>query len=208
MSTVDKETEAKTLPKSKRVACSVRPFSVEITGNGSDVIIQSIPGCKVRGAIKPTKKVFKPHGGMKTTTAPSGNIPGIPDVPGIRLEVNPGRCTCKLVDPLVEEVGIRSELEAALMSHGRLQKGQNINGVPERTENLDPSRMKTLVRELVRMIDCDMAKMHRGECPKEEDIEKLKGHFLLNPGSQVHNSQPRYEKDLPEYLDRLQRVGG
>ena len=199
--------EAKeTRNKSGRVACPVQPFVVEITGNNSDVVIQSIPACVVRGAVKANKRVFSPKSEGKTTIAPSGNFPGIPEVPGMWLKVNPGRCVCTIEDPLAEDKPLLQELEAALKAVGRMDKGKKLEPLPTRKEELEPSRMKTLVREVVQMIECGMAKMKRGELPAMENIEKLKGHFLLNPGARVANYQPRYEKDYEAYVAKLQSM--
>jgi hypothetical protein len=39
-------------------------------------------------------------------------------------------------------------------------------------------------------------------------VADMDGEFLLNPGSRVNNTQPRYEKDWQGWLERLTAAGG
>ena len=187
----------------KRTASPVQPFSVEITGNCSDVIVQSIPGCKLRGAISPVKKVFGTKNSGKTTVAPSGIIPGMPELPGMQLHVYPGKCECKITDPLHGDKETCATIRELIDRNTGYRVNERFDGVPPRKEQLEPSRMKTLVRELLSMIDSDLAKMDKGVRPEMDDVDKLPGHYLLNPGSRIPNTQPRYEKDMPAFLEKL-----
>lgn len=198
MSTVEEK------PK-RKMASPVQPFMVEITGNCSDVIIQSIPGCKLRGQVKAIKRVFSPYK-TKPTMAPSGVFPGLPELPGMRVSVNPGNCVVEITDPLHGDEETCAVIKALVKRHRGTRTVAKVDGVPPREIKLDKSRIKTLCRELLFMTENDMAKFvkARGEKPTMEDIEKLPGHFLLNPGSQIPNNQPRYEKDMDAYVQRLE----
>ena len=76
---VDVKDEVKKKPR--KDACPVGAFVVENTHpRNCDMLIQSIPGCKLRGPVRHVKEVTSPGKGNNTSMAPSGIIPGIPDL--------------------------------------------------------------------------------------------------------------------------------
>jgi len=187
MSTVVKE----------KIEVVVPPFGIEIsTPRNSDMRIQSIPGCILRGAIK--------------ARATCKIMPLMPEVPGMQLHVNPAKCAYTIIDPLHGNTALCEEIHKVLSQSDIIASwpGKSLNGVPLKSGELDVDRMKTLCREMLQILDSDHAVMVEGPKPDMEDIDDLPGDFLLNPGSVTRNAQPRYEKDLPAYEQRLGMAGG
>jgi len=173
----------------------VPPFGIEIDApRNNDVLIQSIVGCRLRSA-------HKARAGVQT-------MPMVPNIPGMQLHVNPEMCEYSIIDPLHEDTNLCDQIEAVLKQSSQLALQKKLRGVPPRSGTLDVDRMKTLCREILCLVDSDFAVVVKGPKPSIEDVEDLPGDFLLNPGSRVHNSQPRYEKDLDAYERQLSQVGG
>ncbi len=192
----------------KKAKASVQPFVVEMTDpRCGDVIIQSIPGCRLRSAIKAVKKVFSPGKGEETTFAPSGVVPGMPELPGMQIHIYPGRCKYKIVDPLRGDEKTCGIIKTLLEKNRGVRLGDRLDGVPPQDGSLEPSRMKTLVRELVSMVKSDTARIEKGVVPQMEEIENLPGRFLTNPGSTIRNSQPRYEDELESWVEGMDKAG-
>jgi hypothetical protein len=80
--------------------------------------------------------------------------------------------------------------------------------MPDQKGTLDPHRFKTLCRELFWLVEAGEAKRVEGVIPTLAEIAELSGHFLLNPGSRISNTQPVYEKDFPDWVARLSHSGG
>lgn len=182
----------------KRTSSPVSPFVAEVTGNCCDVIVQSIPGCKLRGAITHNRTIYNVRR-QKKETAPSGVLPGTPAVPGMQLHVYPGSCKVKIVDPLRGDEELCIVLTNIMAANGKIGSKSNLDGVPEKEVKLDANRMKTLCREILWMVKDNMVVIKKGNPPVMEDIEQLPGHFLLNPGSQIPNRFPKFEKDLEAF---------
>jgi hypothetical protein len=68
--------------------------------------------------------------------------------------------------------------------------------------------MKTLCCEVLSLLDETAVKVVKGNPPSLEDVNGMAGEFLLNPGSQVRNTQPRYERDYESWVEQLTRAGG
>lgn len=195
-------TNLKTEPKRKSV--SVQPFAIEVTASCQDVKIQSIPNCILRGRVRSTKKIINILGpGRDITTGPSKVIPGIPDVDGMQLHVSPGTCKVKVVDPLFGDEETLNLIKTLVDAYQGTRTKSKLSGMPTREEKLEPSRMKTLVRELIWWEEEGMVKFIKGTKPEMEDIDNLPGKYLLNPGSMIQNMQPRYEEDFQDWVDGL-----
>lgn len=196
--------------KKKSTASKVGHFTVEASDPRlGDVVIQSIPGCRLRSAVKHVKELFNPRGpGKDVITGKSNIISGIPELPGMQLIIKPGLCRVKITDPLHGDEETCALIKSLKDYATGNKKDGKLDGVPPREEKLDPSRMKTLVREVLYMIENGTVKMVGGSIPEMEDIEKLPGNFLLNPGSRIQNLQPRFEKDFEGWVENLDRVGG
>lgn len=187
--------------KASKEEIAITPFGVEIDHpRNCDLVIQAIPGAKLRSAIKPT--VTTVQGTVRTPTA-SQIAP--PSVPGLRLYINPLRGVYRIVDPLVEDEAARERIEKYMKATGG--STQPVKGVPTLEAKLDEHRMKSLLREIADLLDQQHVKVVEGRAPSRAEIDSMPGNYLLNPGSRVFNSQPVFEKDWDEWVDRLTRSG-
>ena len=197
MSTAD--TETRRIPK----------YAIEADHHRNcDLLIQVIPGCRLRSALLPTRTVKDNKTGKEMT--PLDQVRGLsmfPTVPGMQLIVFPEDLKYKIVDPLHDDDDLCQQIAAA--RHQLDGFRGEVRGVETTTGALDIHEMKTLVREMFNIVQNGDAKAILGS-PNitMEDIDGLEGHYLLNPGSRVHNSQPRYEKDFDSWVAQLGRTGG
>ena len=178
---------------------AVAPWGIEIdVYSNSDVIVQSIPGCRLRGAIRAGR------------TLPNGENPPdswavygkLPQVPGMELHVNPAARSYTIVDPLHTDEDLRATLQRRMLGAGMIGSRTEIRGVPPTKGELDTDRMKTLVREMFRLVRDKMAVVIKGSLPDEEAIDRLPGRYLLNPGSTIPNGHPYYEDEWESWFRR------
>lgn len=181
-----------------------------------DILLQSIPGARLRGAIDASKPIIAhPKQNMvdfQPTIPPdqSSGLGMLGKIPGQQIFVNPEKLTYKIVDPLCNNEEICNRIASAMKTSGINVVGDKIYGVKELKGTLDVDRMKTLCRELRWLVESGDAREipGKGELPSLEEIDKLKGDYLLNPGERTKSMQPRYEKDLEDWVQRLARGGG
>jgi hypothetical protein len=125
----------------------------------------------------------------------------------MQLHVNPKDLTYVVVDPLANDPAMCARI-VRFMKETMGSSTKEVNGVAPQSGTLDQDRMKTLCREIIWLLTAGEAKVVKGAIPKLEDIEELPGKFLLNAGSQVQNTQPRYEDDWQSWVNNLSRSGG
>jgi len=125
----------------------------------------------------------------------------------MKLHVNPEKLTYVIEDPLYEDEELMEILQQRMEASGMPVSGE-LRGVAPQKGTLDVHRMKTLCRELLNIIEAGEARMVKGIKPDLEDINEMPGNYLLNPGARIPNSQPQFEKDMPEYVENLRKVGG
>ena len=196
-------TTAATSKRDVRKKDAVAPFGIEIDVNSnSDVIIQSIPGCRLRGKIRAGRFIRNAEGDEDVPD--SWMIYGkLPTVPGRQLHVHPETRSYRIIDPLHEDDELCDRLKRRLASLMIISSETELRGCPPEKGTLDADRMKTLVREMTFLVKDDMAKVVKGVLPDKEDIDLLPGEYLLNPGSQVPNGHPRYEKDWDDWYAKV-----
>jgi hypothetical protein len=190
--------------KTKPARVSVQPFGVEIDHHTNcDCLLQSIPGCRLRTAIKPTRTV-------KGVRHPDGIQPlGMTiSTPGMQIHVNPAKREYTIVDPMYDDDELCERVRRHLREKTSFNMADRLRGEEPKKGELDADRMKCLCRELLWLLDEGDARMVKGVKPDIEDINELPGDYLLNPGSIVPNMQPRYEKDFEEWVQGLARTGG
>jgi len=124
----------------------------------------------------------------------------------MELYVNPTKLAYRIVDPLYGDDDLADRLKSRLDAVYETRTSVKLRGAPPQEGTLDKDRMKTLCREMTWLVRDNMAKVVKGPLPSMEDIEELPGEFLLNPGSQIRTDQPRYEKDLEAWTDRLNSI--
>lgn len=199
---------ADTQTMEKKDEVIVAPFAFEADHpRNCDLMVQSIPGVRLRSAIDGTKSIIDAKSGeTKVPLDQSRYLSSFPKTPGMQLHVNPKRLEYVILDPLAENEKACEQIKSFLNQHGN--RVQKIKGQEIQTGKLDMHRMKTLCRELYNMVAAGEGKIVEGVQPKMADIDKLPGHYLLNPGSRVQNTQPVYEKDWDQWVATLSHSGG
>lgn len=191
-------------------AVQVAPFAIEIDHpRNCDCRIQSIPGATLRSTIKATRTVKDAKTGEERIPKDQANHLGmLPEIPGMQLHVNPNSGLYRIIDPLHGNEELCEKIRKRLVESSPMSVASRINGVKPQAGELDIHRIKTLCREMIRMVQSGEAKVIKGTLPKMDEVEGMAGEFLLNPGAMVHNGQPQYERDWTEWVANLNRMGG
>ena len=200
------------MPKNaSETVVGITPFGVEADApRNEDLLIQSIPGLRLRGAMSSTKGVMNEDAGV--SEIPHGQLlgmGGMPNIPGMQIFVDPEELSYKVIDPLHEdeELCIRITRFMNNRQNGSpTRTADRIRGVKPQEGVLDPHSMKTLCRELSNIVKAGEGKVVAGELPTTAEIKSLPGEFLLNPGSRVQNTQPRFEKDFDAWISRTNHL--
>ena len=174
-----------------------------------DVLLQSLPGQKLRSRISGMRTVKDPKTGQDMIPADqSATLGRLGDIPGMKITVDSDGCEWMIEDPLAADKDLAEQVSTRIQQV--MAYGGKLQGVPTQKGTLkeDIHRFKTLCRELVQLVDSGEAKFARGSTKYDiEDIDGLRGKYLLNPGSRVENGQPRFEADYPEWLENFHRRG-
>lgn len=188
----------------------VAPFGVVVDHpRNCDCRIQSIPGATLRSTIKATRTVKDAKSGEERIPKDQANHLGmLPEIPGMELHVNPNHGSFRIIDPLHGNEELCEKIRKRLAESSPMAVASKINGIKPQAGELDIHRIKTLVREMIRMVTSGEAKVCKGTLPKMDEVEGMAGEFLLNPGAMVHNGQPQYERDWAEWVANLNRMGG
>jgi hypothetical protein len=188
---------------------TVLPFTIEADHpRNCDLLIQSIPGCRLRSIIDGARPVIDKNGDARIPVDQAKGMASFPRTPGMRVFVNPQEREVIITDPLTENEQLLERVRKAINQQTGIRNDTKIRGVDTRREKLDEHRIKTLCRELRDLLDVKHVKMVSGPEPTREAIQQMPGKFLLNPGSTVPNTQPRFEDDYSSWLDQLVRSGG
>lgn len=172
------------------------------------LLIKSLPNMKLRSAFS----AHKPHVDSRSGThhIPLSQVQSstLPQTPGMQLAVHPNRRTWQSYDPLSDDPELMAQVNGGgtMMTSGMQQF--NMRAVPSRQGTLGVDEFKSLVREMVDLLEAGEAKVVNGVAPSREQVDALPGRYLLNPGNLVRSTQPRYEEDFEGWVAELGRVGG
>ena len=186
----------------ERTGIIVAPFGIEcdLPRNG-DLVIQSIPGCRLRSAVDGMKSAKDAKSGEYVVpTDQAKQIGSIPKAPGMQLHVNPAECSYVILDPLHGDERMCEKLQSWMVRNLQVQRGVKVRGHEPQQGTLDVHRMKTLCREMFNVLEAGEARMAKGPKPDMADIDELPGYYMLNPGSRIPNTQPIYEKDMAGWI--------
>lgn len=190
--------------KGKVKTVIVPPFGFEVDHpRMCDILLQSIPGCRLRSKIK---QVTVTIDGVVRTPQTAGHSP--PSVPGMQLHVNPAELSYVVFDPLNEDEDAKDRIKRYLRLTSGRRIDSNLRGAETIKGTLDVHRMKTLCREVCCLLDEGAIRIIKGAAPDRADVDELPGKYLLNPGLRTQTTQPTYEEDYEEWVDRLTRSGG
>lgn len=192
-----------------RVAFIVAPFGIEADHpRNSDLLIQSIPGCRLRSTIIGSRPFTDKRGDIRVPKDQTMALASLPRIPGMQLHVNPSKCTYVVSDPLAKDTELCARLTRWMRENTEMRSSSTIAGVPVLSGTLDAHRMKTLCREVFNLLVYDEAKVIAGPKPEMDEIDQLPGHYLLNPGMKTATTQPIYEKDWDDWVATLSHSGG
>jgi hypothetical protein len=190
----------------------VAPFGIEYDHpRNSDGLIQAIPGLRLRGAISAGKVARDYKTGISVIPIGQASFLGqLPSVPGMQLHVNPAKLAYTVIDPLEENEELCEQIRSAInrQENTAIHIQGRLKGVPSTSGTIDVNRMKTLVREMLWLVEANEAKVVKGSCPTLDQIQQMPGKFLLNPGSRIFNTQPQFEEDWVAWVERLTKAGG
>ena len=192
---MEREVKAKTI---------VPPFGIEIDHpRNCDIVLQSIPGCRLRSRIKATTTTV--DGKVRS---PQNKGHSLPTVPGMQLHVNPAALSYVVLDPLNDDEEAKLQVRRFIQMTTGVRQENGFKGADTTKGELDRHRMKTLCREVCALLEEGVARVIKGPRPDRDDVDDLTGDYLLNPGLRTQTTQPMYEKDLPGWVDQLTRSGG
>jgi hypothetical protein len=188
----------------------IEPFGIEIDApRNNDVLMQAIPGVRLRSAISASKPVKNRSNGRMVIPQDQASFLGtFPPIPGMQLHVNPKKLSYTIIDPLADDEDLCEQIKRSMDEASTFRSDGKLKGVETQKGLLDVHRMKTLVREMLWLINSDHAKVIKGSAPDMELVERMPGNFLLNPGSRTPNMQPQYECDFESWKEQLARSGG
>jgi hypothetical protein len=189
---------------------TLQPFSVVVDHpRNCDVLIQSIPNCRLRSAISAAKPVIDvATGEPRIPVDQARHLGQLPPIPGMHLTVDPAKLTYEVSDPLYEDEDQCERIRLAINRASVTRITGKLRGVAPLRGTLDVHRMKTLCREVLWLLEAGDVRMVKGARPTQEAVDEMPGEYLLNPGSRVHTTQPVYEKDFQNWLERLTASGG
>lgn len=172
-----------------------------------DLLLQAIPGCRLRGSIDGSRHTIDAKtGDHRVPIDQARALASFPRTPGQHLTIDTRRMTYRISDPLFQNDQMLNRIAQHFKESGR--SAVQVKGVPPQEGVLDKDRMKTLCREVFNLLQLGHMKIVSGPSPKMDDIDELPGKYLLNPGSTVQNTQPRYEEDYEGWVNRLSHGGG
>jgi hypothetical protein len=198
-----------TIERERISKTKVAPFTVQADHpRNCDLLLQSIPGCRLRSTIRADRTITDTKTGRKVIPKDQVTALGrLPEIPGMMLSIDPENLKYRIVDPLAGNEQLCDQIVSSFNQDGTRISGK-LRGVPTKDGTLDVHRMKTLCREVLSLLDETAVKVVKGNPPSLEDVNGMAGEFLLNPGSQVRNTQPRYERDYESWVEQLTRAGG
>lgn len=188
----------------------VMPFAVEADHpRCADLLLQSIPNCRLRSSIASNKQAKDAKSGeLMTPLDQARHLATFPRTPGMQLHVNPVKLTYAIIDPLYDDEDLSERIQNWFNRNHGVRMDTKLRGQAPIKGQIDKHRMKTLIRELHFLLEAGEIQVVKGDLPTIEEVQELPGHYMLNPGSRVANFQPRFEKDLDEYVENLGKQGG
>src|SRR3990167_5674528 len=145
----------------------VMPFGVEADHpRNCDLMLQCVPGLRLRSAIDGTKHTIDVKSGMPMVPIDQSKaFASFPKTPGMQIHVNPAELTYSVIDPLHGDKEMCDRLRMYFRNTTGALSGDRLEGVPPRSGSLDLHRMKSLVREMLWLVQAKEAKRCKGAMP-------------------------------------------
>ena len=188
----------------KPVVRVVAPFTVELGDDNNRTITVDTLKLRLRGHWK-KGNFFNRKGGGRDIGA---TMMQMPDLPGIRLAVNPREGTVRIYDPLADDKELVEQANR-VMDHAYAAKqwGGKLTFVEEVLTPLDPDQMKTLLLEISRSVHgkCPVMTVFQGEVPKAEQLKEQPGRELYDMWSS-NEDRPRYVDQVSAWKERMAKA--
>lgn len=195
--------------ETKKQVTSIPAFVIEADHpRNCDLLFQAVPNLRLRSIISSSRTVVDARTGEEMVPVDQASgLGSLPQIPGMKLAVNPSSGEYHVHDPLIDSPELCERIGRRLKARTGSDTGP-IKGVPDQRGTIDIHTMKTLCRECVWRVEAGDARVVKGVLPTLEDIEDMPGRFLLNPGARIQSMQPRYEDEYEAWKTNLDRVGG
>ncbi len=194
----------------ERTSVYPAPFGVEMgTKRNGDVLLQSIPGQRMRGKIDASKGILNRETGEVVVPKDQVmDLGGFPQTPGQQIYVDAKRGTYAIIDPLNSDEDLCERIKRFMDNSQGFRTVGKLKGVPTLKGTLNKHRMKSLCLELFNLIEDDDAEMVKGPDLTMEIIENMPGRLLLQPGLRTGSVMPVYADEMDGYLNDLRKSGG
>lgn len=200
------------MPATKeKESVSVAQFTIEADHpRNCTLLLQSIIDCRLRSRITASRTITDAKtGAEKIPRDQAIHLGQLPEIPGMHLIVNPDELTYEIYDPLEDDEALCDSILQGLKGDNRPGgQAEKIKGVPRQDGTLDEHRMKTLCLEIITLLKIGHVRMEDGVRPTPKVVEKMKGRELLNPGSRIQNTQPRFKDQWDAWYENLQMNNG
>lgn len=168
-----------------------------------DLLLVHLGNTRLRGTIVPGRggPLDGPRQGVPGPDQ-SKALAGMPTVPGQELTINFRESTVTITDPLATQSDLLTQVNRYFATRGMATVAPCKTSVAK----LDKHQIKTLARECLTLLQDKHAVAISPARLLPEDIDKLPGDYLATNG--MSTTMPRFEKDMPKYLERLNKHDG
>lgn len=192
----------------KRKTTNMAPFGIQADHpRNSDLMIKTLTNVRLRSAFDSGKSATDAKTGQ--TVAPVDqvlNFARFPKMPGMELHVDPAAGTYVIRDPLSDEPDLLERWADAQRATQGASSDFRLRAVPTQKGTLDADQMKTLVREMVHLLEAGEAKIVKGPQPTLDAVDGMEGRYLTHPSAHVPNSLPKYEDEIPAWTERQRGI--
>ena len=125
----------------------------------------------------------------------------------MQIHIDPSKRSYVIIDPLNDDEGAKARIKQFLVATTGMRQNSVLKGADTQKGELDIHRMKTLCREILNLIDEGAVSVIKGATPDREDVDDLPGRYLLNPGLRTQTTQPVYEDQYDDWIERMSKAG-
>ena len=172
-------------------------FTVEFGDDRNRTITLNVTRQQVRGKFS-LLNLMRGEGGARQV---GEKMSGMPDIPGIRMKVEPKELRFTLYDPLEKKPELLQQINGVLKRG--LIVGTESTFVPKVEQLLSLDEMKSLLMELDQKRDSGCLEVVQGELPLKGELESLPGDELYDPWSSNPNKPP-LKKDADAWRRRVE----
>lgn len=186
-------------------------FVIEFGDNfGRYISVKCLGGDRFRGTWSQARMSVRKRGNGDDIGGRSmgEGMSRMPEIPGIRLKVEPKTRKVTIYDPLttnpdlMETVNRRAKAAYIVQGEDEARPWKTVEQVME-----DADLFKSLLIELAYMArdDVDMCRLKAGQLPTSEDLEKLPGEEMYDPCN-TGQDHPKLLKDVKAWRDSINRL--